>query len=118
LPKFAGSFALKSIEFLDMARGDLHESLQKSIERFQGAFDHDPHASIVEIFDQPTDRVLPSQIVDRIAHADSLHTAAEETGQSLHGSAAGMEIGWVQSVTWQQKRNEPANHRLPASLKS
>ena len=27
LHKFAGSFALESIEFLDMARGDFHQSL-------------------------------------------------------------------------------------------
>jgi hypothetical protein len=86
LPKFAGSFALESIEFLDMARGDFDESLQKSIERFQGAFDHDPYASIIEIFDKPTDRVLSSKVVGGVAHADSLNTAAEETGQSLHGS--------------------------------
>jgi hypothetical protein len=86
LPKFGGSFALESIEFLDMPRGDLHESLQKSIERFQGAFDHDPYASIVEIFDKPTDRVLSSKVADGVAHADSLNTPAEETGQSLHGS--------------------------------
>jgi hypothetical protein len=86
LPKFAGSFALKSIEFLDMARGDLDESLQKSIEDFQGTFDHDPYAAIVKIFDQPTDRVLSSKVADGVAHADSLNTPAEETGQSLHGS--------------------------------
>jgi len=116
LPKFAGRFALESIEFLDMARGDLHESLQHRIEHFQGAFDHDPYAAIVEIFNQPTDGVLPGKIVDRIPHADSLHTATEETGQSLHGSTARMEIGWVQNVAWKQKRNEPTNHRLPASL--
>jgi hypothetical protein len=85
LPKFAGSFALESIEFLDMARGDLDESLQKSIECFQGAFDNDPYPSIVEILDQPTDRVLSSKVADGVAHADSLNTPAEETGQSLHG---------------------------------
>ncbi len=69
-----------------MARGDFDESLQKSIEQFQGAFDHDSYAAIVKIFDKPTDRVLSSKVADGAAHADSLNTPAEETGQSLHGS--------------------------------
>ncbi len=68
-----------------MAWGDLHESLQHRVEHLQGAFDHDPYASIVKIFDKPTDRVLSSKVVDGVAHADSLNTPAEETGQSLHG---------------------------------
>ena len=68
-----------------MAWGDLDESLQKSIEDFQGAFEHDPYASIIEIFDKPPDRVLASKVVGGVAHADTLNTPAEETGQSLHG---------------------------------